>query len=81
MTEIEQLRAFAQEIMDHWPESGVDGDDLQNIAEKHGLIESTIKYDPCGEGCSCSEYASKAEFKAGVVCFKRTKLLTGDEDE
>ena len=23
MTEIEQLRAFAQEIMDHWPENDV----------------------------------------------------------
>jgi hypothetical protein len=79
MTEIEQLRAFAQEIMDYWPEGGVDGDDLQNIAEKHGLIEPTIKYKQCSENCSCYGYVSNAEFKNGIKCFVRTKLLTGEE--
>ena len=44
-----RLRDFAQEIMDHWPEGGVDGDDLQEVAVKHGLLTSTIKYEPCRE--------------------------------
>ena len=39
-TEIEKLRAFAQDIMRAWPEGGVDGGELQDAALRHGLIES-----------------------------------------
>lgn len=76
--ERDKLRAFAQEIMDHWPESGIDGDDLQEIAVKHGLLMPTIRYARCNEeGCFCAGYASEKEFESGVVCFRKTDLLTG----
>lgn len=53
----EKLRAFALEIMSHWPENGIDGDDLQEIAVKHGLLKSTTKYLPCNnDGYFCSGY-------------------------
>lgn len=73
-----KLREFAQEIMSHWPERDIDGDDLQEIAERHWLIEPTVKYKPCSEGCFCSGYVSKAEFESGALCFVRTELLTGE---
>jgi hypothetical protein len=73
-----KLRAFAQEIMDHWPEGGIDGDDLQEAAVKHRLLKPTIKYEPCGNGCFCSGYANSREFKNGVTCFVKTELLNGD---
>ena len=72
-----KLRAFAQEIMDHWPEGGVDGDDLQEIAIRHGLIVPAIKYEPCGVGCFCESYAGIDEFENGVTCFVKTELLNG----
>ncbi len=31
--------AFGKAVMKEWPESGLDGFDLQDLAEKHGLIE------------------------------------------
>lgn len=34
------FEAFAKEIMERWPECGVDGFELQELAERHGLIES-----------------------------------------
>ena len=75
-----KLRAFAQEIMDHWPNNGVDGDDLQDIAEKHDLIKPVTRYEQCSDVCQCSEYVSSTEFRAGIVCFVRTDLLTGGND-
>jgi hypothetical protein len=32
--------AFGREVMDAWPEGGIDGFDLQDLAEKHGIILS-----------------------------------------
>lgn len=72
--DVETLRAFAQEIMDGWPDcSGIDGDDLQNIAEKHGLLKPETRTEACGENCACAEYG---DFP--VTCYRKTKLLTGE---
>lgn len=78
----EKLRAFAQEIMSHWPEDGIDGYDLQEIAIKHGLMISQIRYSPCLlGGCSCSARAAPASNSVVVTCFKETELLTGGINE
>ena len=37
-SECEKLRAFANEIMDCWPDGDVDGGFLQELAIWHGLI-------------------------------------------
>ena len=54
--QIAALRSFAQDVMRSWPEGDVDGGDLQEYAEKHGLIVPRIMYAPCDdEGfCECA---------------------------
>lgn len=76
-TELESLRAFAQAIMEAWPMGDLDGGDLQAAAEKHGLLKPETRYEPCGEGCSCAEYADAREFADGVTCYRKTALLKG----
>ena len=78
--ERDALRAFAQALFDDWPNSlGVDGFDLQDIAQKHGLLCPQIVTTPCkDEGCNCLDYNGGAEAMSdGVICYRKTKLLTG----
>jgi hypothetical protein len=68
--------AFAQEIMSIWPHGDVDGGDLQNIAEKHGLLTPETFYEPCQEsGCNCSGMWSSDEWNAGVTCYRKAQIL------
>ena len=76
--EVKALRAFAQDIMSYWPDGDLDGGDLQEIAEKHGLLKLETRYEPCGESCKCSEYANAFEWKDGVTCYRKTNLLIGE---
>jgi hypothetical protein len=74
MSDIDKLRAFAQDILEGWPEVPQwDGLDLQEIATKHGLLESKTVTESCGEGCNCVEYD---DFP--MQCFRPSKLLKGD---
>jgi len=73
-----KLRAFAQEIMEAWPEGGIDGGDLQDIATRHGLLTPKIMHSPCGDNCACYEVVGPDEFESGVECFIKTPLLTGE---
>ena len=78
--ENKQLRAFAQAIMESWPEGGIEGDDLQEIALKHGMLAPEIRHEPCGEWCQCNGiggYDSDG-WQRGVTCYRRTALLTGE---
>lgn len=70
--ELRPLRAFAQDIMSSWPEGGLDGGDIQDLAVKHGLLAPVTVTEPCGENCCCAEYADFPQ-----QCFRRTALLTG----
>jgi hypothetical protein len=77
----EKLRAFAKEVMDEWPlECGLNFMDLQEIAIRHGLLEPEIRYESCVDGafCQCAEYYNEDDFKSGVECFRKTKLLMGE---
>jgi len=87
-TIIEKLRAFANELMDEWPGGSFDGGDLQDIAERHGLLKPTTQHQPCCElcqkneshencSCACTEYYSSEEWVAGITCYRKTPLLTG----
>ena len=71
------LRAFAQDVMQCWPMGDLDGGELQDAAEKHGLLRPETRHEPCCEGCSCAEYALPVEFSDGVTCYRKTPLLTG----
>ena len=79
MADIDQLRAFAQGAMNGWPEDqGLDGFDLQDLAEKHGLLKlkDPKPTEPCGEHCWCEEY--HGDMSGGVNCYIRTPLLLGN---
>lgn len=78
-SERDQLRAFAQEIMDGWPDVGtLDGFDLQELAVKHGLLVATIRHQPCSEEfCSCAEMVDERDWQQGVDCYHTTPLLKG----
>lgn len=79
--DLEKLRGFAQELFDEWPDYlGVDGFDLQEIAVRHGLLVETTRFEPCSleEGrCSCLAYYGDDEWKAGVTCYRKSRLLGG----
>ena len=80
--ENKNLRSFAQAIMKAWPDGGIEGDDLQEIAVKHGMLAPDIRHEPCGEWCQCNGiggYGSD-DWRRGVECYRRTALLTGEAE-
>ena len=80
--EAKKLRAFAVEVMAAWPEGGIEGDDLQEIAHRHGMLAPEIRHEPCGEWCNCNAGVDVdgGEWERGVECYRRTALLTGAEE-
>lgn len=67
------LRGFARAIMGYWPDQNeIPGDELQDIAEAHGLLKPETRTEACGENCACDEYG---DFPA--TCYRKTDLLTG----
>jgi hypothetical protein len=77
--ERDALSAFAAELLDGWPtDLGVDGFEMQDIAIKHGLLVSGDPvFAPCGESCQCAEYHGTDGMAEGVLCYRRSELLTG----
>lgn len=73
--ENETLRAFARDIMAAWPMGGIDGGELQDMAETHGLLVPETRTEPCGDECACAEYHSPEEMADGVTCYRRGPLL------
>ena len=75
-----KLRAFAREVMEAWPDGGIEGDDLQEIACRHGMLAPEIRHEPCGEWCQCNcmNCLDSDDWKGGVECYRRTALLTGE---
>ena len=76
----DSLLAFAREILAVWPEGGVEGDDLQDIAVEHGLLVPETRYAPCSEECPCAWSATEEEFAGGVVCYRRAEWLKAGEN-
>src|SRR3972149_3970982 len=77
MNHTQQLIDFANAVMKDWPEGGnLDGGDIQDLAEKYGLLIPKDVTEPCGEDCMCSEFYSLEEFQAGLVkCFRKAPFL------
>ena len=65
-----RLEDFSREVMQAWPESGVEGGDLQDIAERHGLLVREERSAPCGEDCVCVGYG---DFP--MVCYRKAAWL------
>ena len=78
--ENKKLRAFAQSVMESWPDGGIEGDDLQEIACRHGMLAPEIRHEPCGEWCQCNGIGGYGgdDWQRGVECYRRTALLTGE---
>lgn len=79
MVDLDKLRAFAQAVLEDWPDLAPDAFDLQDLAVKHGLLalKDPKPTEPCGEGCSCAEYFGADEFSGGIECYIRTPVLLG----
>ena len=79
LADTNKLRSFAQAIMESWPDGGIEGDDLQEIAVKHGMLAPEIRHEPCGEWCQCNSMncLDSDDWKGGGDCYRRTALLTG----
>ena len=78
MTDLENLRGFAREIMENWPLGDVEGDKLEALALKYGLIKpkDPPPDKPCCDECTCRENFDLKDFAAGnVECYERTELL------
>lgn len=77
--ERDKLRAFAQDILEGWPDVGyLDGFELQELAHKHGLLVAESRAKPCAdEGCACAEVVDPDEWDEGVTCYRTTALLKG----
>jgi hypothetical protein len=65
------LVAFAREVIRAgWDYGGMDGGEIQDAAEKHGLLVPTQVTEPCSkEGCSCEE------FDFPTTCYRFAPLL------
>ncbi len=75
--ENEQLRRFAQKMLEGWPEEfgDVDGLSIQDAAVECGLLVGETRHEPCGEDCNCASY--HGDMSDGVTCYRRTALLMG----
>jgi hypothetical protein len=76
--ERDALRAFAREVMQAWPYDDVDGDDLQAMAIKHGMLRPEQRTERCGDKCMCAGYAEAEDWP--ITCYRRTALLTGNKE-
>lgn len=66
-------KAFALAVMEAWPDGGIEGPDLEELAAKHNLLVPVIRFAACGVGCTCADNVDDAEFANGVKCFVRNK--------
>lgn len=67
---------FANELIDGAFEGGnFGGDDIQDIAVKHGLLSIETRDEPCGEFCACKEYGFPAECHRKTACLDATAAL------
>ncbi len=82
LSENKKLRAFANDIMEAWPDGGIEGDDLQEIAYRHGMLAKHTHFEPCGEWCNCNAIGefNSDDWQRGVNCYRRTALLTGEAE-
>lgn len=69
---LDKARAFARDIIA--PHSDVDGGDIQDAAERHGLVAKEIQVEPCSEEfCACNEVMGLDEFP--LECYRYTAWM------
>lgn len=76
-SQVSQAGDFIRELFAHFPESFPDGFDIQDVAEKHGILTHHKPVAPCGNGCWCDEYYSRDEWDNGEAsCLRLSTWLT-----
>ena len=81
MSEEEKMKAFIRELFDiYCPDCGdIDGGELQDLAEKRGILVPEIRHAPCGEFCNCAQVCSDEEFEEGVKCYRLANWLSAQQ--
>lgn len=73
-------KGFAIAIVEGWPEpfaEGLDGFDLQELAEKYGLLRKERRVVPCDpETCQCAEFYDTGDT---ATCYRRNWPLSQQE--
>lgn len=74
----EKMKTFIRELFDiYYPDCGdIDGGELQDLAEKHGILVPEIRHEPCGDSCNCAQICSDEEFREGVKCYSLANWLS-----
>ncbi len=75
------LAAFALDLIDGALEGGsFDGGDIQELAEKNGLLVKSQREESCGENCGCAEYGFPLECYrvAPALAARRAQAQGGD---
>jgi hypothetical protein len=69
--QLKMFKGFADEVLARlWEGLGVEGDEIQEIGLKHGLIEEYTATEPCCDNCVCAEIMGDDEFP--VKCYRKT---------
>jgi hypothetical protein len=73
------IKAFANEIIDVCFDAGsLDAFDIQELAEKYGLLKLELRYADCSNdttSCPCAEVSTEEDFKKGVECYRKAGFL------
>lgn len=71
------MAGFIRELFGmYFPECGdIDGADLQELGEKHGVLVPKVYYAPCDEFCNCAGFCDAADWADGVTCFRLADWL------
>ena len=72
---------FAQEILKWFPDlRNFDCGDIQELADKHGLLTKERRTTKCADdgSCNCDECLSELEMECGFDCYHVHPLLTGN---
>lgn len=77
--QVEQMKSFINGLFEDFDADDVDGGDLQDLAEKYGILVPTIHHEPCSDGelneCVCAQYCGDEQFEAGVKCYRLADWL------
>lgn len=76
--ELDALRQFAREMMDAWPDGGIEGDELQESAVRCGLLTETQRSEWCGDNCACGEFHDFNDDRLPVTCLRKAAWLVKD---
>jgi len=78
MSEEEKMKAFIRELFDiYYPDCGdIDGGELQDLAEKHGILVHEIRHEPTGT-ITTQDHHALLESRAFFSYYYKTHQASG----